>query len=115
MIDVDTKFHDEILKLAGNRRLVELIGRLRNQTLRFGLREAAHATLVATATDHEKIVDALVEGDKDKVARVMQEHLAANRGVLAEYRTGAGAAAVSATGNGSDPSAAAGWPTLPES
>lgn len=92
MIDVDAHFHNEILKLGGNRRLVELIGRLRNQTLRYGLREAAHATLVATATDHEKIVDALVEGDKDKVARVMREHLAANRGVLAAHRTAAGAA-----------------------
>jgi DNA-binding GntR family transcriptional regulator len=116
MIDLDTKFHNEILKLAGNRRLVELVGRLRHQTLRYGLREAAHATLVATATDHQKIVDALLEGDKGKVERVMREHLAANRGVLAERRDApavAAAAGSASTANGGAPPAGT-WGTLPD-
>jgi DNA-binding GntR family transcriptional regulator len=83
LIDADTEFHNALLGLSGNERLVELVSRLRNQTLRYGMRHASHSVLIATATDHRKIVDAIVSTDKAEVQRVMEAHLAANRGVLA--------------------------------
>ena len=83
LIDADRQFHDELLRLSGNQRLANLVARLRNQTLRYGMRSASHDLLIATATDHRKIVDAIVSGDKVQARRVMEAHLAANRGVLA--------------------------------
>jgi DNA-binding GntR family transcriptional regulator len=83
LIDADTEFHNALLSLSGNERLVDLVSRLRNQTLRYGMRHASHSVLIATATDHRKIVDAIVSTDKAEVQRVMEAHLAANRGVLA--------------------------------
>ncbi len=83
LIDADRQFHNELLRLSGNQRLADLVARLRNQTLRYGMRHASHDLLIATATDHRKIVDAIVASDKDEVQRVMEAHLAANRGVLA--------------------------------
>ena len=74
---------DELLRLSGNQRLADLVARLRNQTLRYGMRHASHDLLIATATDHRKIVNAIVSSDRDEAQRVMEAHLAANRGVLA--------------------------------
>jgi DNA-binding GntR family transcriptional regulator len=84
MIDVDTKFHTELIRLTGNRRLVDLVARLRSQTLRYGLHGADRATLVAIAADHENIIAAVIEGDKEKTRGVMERHLSVNRGILAE-------------------------------
>lgn len=83
VIATDVEFHGELLQLSGNRRLVELVGRLRNQTRRYGYLQIDAATLLAAATDHRRIVKAVVGRDAAKTARVMEEHLAANRGFLA--------------------------------
>jgi DNA-binding GntR family transcriptional regulator len=86
LIDADRQFHGELLRLSGNQRLADLVARLRNQTLRYGMRHASHDVLIATATDHRKIVAAIVARDKAEVERVMQAHLATNRGILAAAR-----------------------------
>jgi DNA-binding GntR family transcriptional regulator len=83
IIETDVDFHSELLQLSGNRRLVELVRRLRTQTRRYGYLRADEATLLAAATDHRRIVEAVVGNDKRTTARVMEEHLAANRGFLA--------------------------------
>jgi DNA-binding GntR family transcriptional regulator len=83
LIDTDRQFHMELLKLTGNGRLVELVDRLRVATRRYGMRNLDAATLMAIATDHKRIFDALLDGDRKTVRRVMEEHLEANRGVLA--------------------------------
>jgi DNA-binding GntR family transcriptional regulator len=83
LIDTDRKFHRELLQLFDNRKLVELVDRLRGYTRRYGMRRLDRETLIAIAVDHTRIVDALIEGDPETIRRVMEEHLAANRGVLA--------------------------------
>jgi DNA-binding GntR family transcriptional regulator len=83
MIDADVTFHSELLQLSGNNRLVELVRKLRNQTRRYGLLGADEETLLAAATDHRRIVEAVVDDDKARTKQVMEEHLAANRGILA--------------------------------
>jgi DNA-binding GntR family transcriptional regulator len=82
-IDADRKFHLEILALHGNRRLVEHVERLRNATRRYGLRRLDRVALVNSAQRHHVILDALVEGDKERVQTLMDEHIRSNRGVLA--------------------------------
>jgi DNA-binding GntR family transcriptional regulator len=83
LIDADRKFHSELLQLFENRRLVELVERLRGYTRRYGMRRLDHKELFMVAADHRRILDALIEGDKEKVRRLMEQHLAANRGILA--------------------------------
>jgi DNA-binding GntR family transcriptional regulator len=83
LIDTDRKFHGELLQLSGNRRLVELVDRLRVYTRRYGLRRLDPDTLMAIAVDHRRILEALLAGDKERTRVVMEEHLEANRGVLA--------------------------------
>jgi DNA-binding GntR family transcriptional regulator len=83
MIDGDRQFHSELLGLFENRRLVELVERLRGYTRRYGMPALDRDQLITIAADHRRILDALVEGDKDKVRSIMEEHLAANRGILA--------------------------------
>lgn len=83
LIEADRKFHSELLSLSDNRRLVELVDRLRTYTRRYGMRTLDRESLLSVAAHHERILDALVAGDSDAVRRVMEEHLAANRGILA--------------------------------
>jgi DNA-binding GntR family transcriptional regulator len=82
-IDADRKFHLEILSLYGNRRLVEHVERLRNATRRYGLRRLDRDSLMRSAHRHHVILDALFEGDKERVGTLMDEHIRSNRGVLA--------------------------------
>jgi DNA-binding GntR family transcriptional regulator len=83
LIEADRRFHVELLELSENRRLVELVDRLRSYTRRYGMRTLDRASLFTVAADHERILEALLAGDAAAVQRVMEEHLAANRGILA--------------------------------
>jgi DNA-binding GntR family transcriptional regulator len=82
-IEADRLFHGELLGLFGNRKLAELVERLRNATRRYGLRGLDRETLVQSAEKHYRILDAVVEGDQQKVRRLMEEHVRSNRGILA--------------------------------
>jgi DNA-binding GntR family transcriptional regulator len=82
-IDADRTFHLDLLTLYGNRRLTELVERLRNATRRYGLRRLDRDTLAANAQQHHRILDALTEGDEAEVRRLLEEHIRTNRGVLA--------------------------------
>ncbi len=83
LIENDRKFHRELIELSGNQRLVELVDRLRTYTRRYGFRDLGPSDLTTLAADHGRILDALLAGNEQHVRRVMEEHLAANRGVLA--------------------------------
>jgi len=87
LIEGDRRFHRELLVLAGNGRLAELVDRMRSYTRRYGYRQLDKATLLRVAADHWRILDALATGDKDLTREVMQDHLAANRGILAGGRS----------------------------
>jgi len=82
-IEADRQFHAELIGLFGNRKVAELVERLRNATRRYGLRRLDRETLVQSAEAHYRILDAVVEGDQDRVRELMEEHVRSNRGILA--------------------------------
>lgn len=72
----DTAFHLRILELTGNRRLVEVVRELRQQTRLVGLAHLAETdTLHSTALEHAELVDLLVGGDGDGAEALMRRHI----------------------------------------
>lgn len=80
----DREFHLNLLALAGNHRLVEIVAGLRDQTRIVGLQSlaAAHA-LETTAAEHRPILDALRARDLREAERLMTGHLEHTRGLWA--------------------------------
>jgi DNA-binding GntR family transcriptional regulator len=80
----DRTFHLALLALAGNRRLVEIISGLRDQTRIVGLRSLAdEGALQATADEHRPILEALRARDTAEAERVMAMHVEHTRGAWA--------------------------------
>lgn len=83
----DREFHLGLLELAGNRRLVEIVAGLRDQTRLVGLRSmAASGSLRASAPEHRMILDAVRARDTSEAERIMRDHLRHTRGVWAGRR-----------------------------
>jgi DNA-binding GntR family transcriptional regulator len=83
----DRQFHLGLLELAGNRRLVDVVGTLRDQTRLVGLQALAreHA-LTGSALEHRPILAALLDRDAERAQRLMREHLQHARGTWAGLR-----------------------------
>jgi DNA-binding GntR family transcriptional regulator len=80
----DREFHLRLLDPVENRRLVDLIARLRDQARLPGLRSLAEAgTLTAAAEEHQQILQAVVDGDADGAEARMRSHLQHVRGIWA--------------------------------
>jgi DNA-binding GntR family transcriptional regulator len=83
----DREFHLGLLGLSGNRRLVHLVGQLRDQTQLVGIRNLADAgKLAATAREHRPIVEAVRARDADAAQALMRAHLRHTRGSWAGRR-----------------------------
>jgi DNA-binding GntR family transcriptional regulator len=81
---VDRDFHLGLLELTGNRRLVRLVGQLRDQTRLVGLKPLAESGhLNASAREHRLVLDALRERDADRAQELMRSHLEHTRGIWA--------------------------------
>nr|WP_245599107.1 GntR family transcriptional regulator [Embleya scabrispora] len=75
-LESDRQFHLGLLELGGNQRLVEVVGDLRKRSRLYGLtRLAERGALVASAREHDEILDLLLAGDGEGVRRAMSEHL----------------------------------------
>ncbi|MCF2531885.1 GntR family transcriptional regulator [Yinghuangia soli] len=75
-LEADRQFHLGLLSLAGNQRLVETVGDLRKRSRLYGLDSlAARGALVASAQEHERILDLIIAGDAEGVEAAMSEHL----------------------------------------
>jgi DNA-binding GntR family transcriptional regulator len=86
-VEADRDLHLALLAAAGNDRLVELVGRLRDQSRLYGLEQlAAEGVLVESADEHLRLIDALESGDARAVERVMSHHLDHVRGIWASRR-----------------------------
>lgn len=74
-IEVDAKFHDLITKASGNDRLIRLMGNLKNQ-IRMSKLESLSVPGRAEKSlkEHENIISAVFEGDKEKAERLVREH-----------------------------------------
>lgn len=75
-LEHDRDFHLMLLGIDGNDRLVEMVGRLRDQTRLYGLHVLAqkHA-LENTAREHFEILQAVIDKDEARARDVMQAHL----------------------------------------
>jgi DNA-binding GntR family transcriptional regulator len=83
-IEADTRFHLAVLELAGNRRLVALVGELRGQTRLYGLAKLVQERrLISSAEEHFEILDALAAGDAERTGDVMRRHIGHVRGLWA--------------------------------
>jgi DNA-binding GntR family transcriptional regulator len=86
-VEADRELHLALLAEAGNPRLVEMVGRLRDQSRLYGLEQlAAEGVLVDSATEHMRLIDALESGDRRAAERVMAHHLDHVRGIWASRR-----------------------------
>ncbi len=86
-VEADRELHLALLAEAGNPRLVEMVGRLRDQSRLYGLEQlAADGVLVDSAVEHVRLIDALESGDRRAAARVMSHHLDHVRGIWASRR-----------------------------
>ena len=74
--DSDMEFHDIIFDATGNPRLIQIISNLREQFYRYRLEylkdTQSHGRLVE---EHQKIVNAIIEKNKEEAVRLIQEHI----------------------------------------
>ncbi|MDA2814043.1 GntR family transcriptional regulator [Nocardiopsis sp. RSe5-2] len=83
-LDRDRRFHLGLLEMTGNRRLVAMVGQLRDQARMKGLQRLAdQGELTGTAQEHEAIVEAVAARDADLTAELTRRHLAHSRGIWA--------------------------------
>ncbi|MFC7404079.1 GntR family transcriptional regulator [Georgenia alba] len=72
----DIEFHHELLTLAGNERLVDLVTDLRRQTRLSGLSDMLHTEqLMESAREHGALLDLVVAGDADGAEALMHRHI----------------------------------------
>jgi DNA-binding GntR family transcriptional regulator len=81
-LETDRRFHLRLLEAFGNRRLVETVGRLRDQTRLYGIPALARArALGQSALEHRFILDAIEQGDSAEAATCVRRHLEHTRGI----------------------------------
>ncbi len=81
-LDADREFHLQLLSVGGNRRLVEIVARLRDQTRLYNAYDlASSGGLIESAREHENILGAIVDGDTAATERLMERHLEHTRGL----------------------------------
>ena len=75
-VEADRRFHLRLLSLAGNRRLVDVVGDLRSRSRLFGLADlVAAGRLVPSAHEHHELLDLIVAGDPVAVTDLMRRHI----------------------------------------
>lgn len=83
-IAADTAFHLQLLAIAGNRRLVEEVRRLRGMSRLSGLKRLhEEGALVPTAQEHTALLDLVAAGAAEEAGELMARHLGHVRGVWA--------------------------------
>ena len=72
----DVAFHDIIFRATKNARLIQILNNLREQMYRYRLEylkdTQSHDRLVE---EHQKIVNAIIEKNKEEAVRLIQEHI----------------------------------------
>lgn len=88
-VEADRELHLVLLAAAGNGRLVDLVGRLRDQSRLYGLEQlAADGVLAESADEHGLLLDALEAGDAAAAEQLISHHLDHVRGIWAHRREG---------------------------
>jgi DNA-binding GntR family transcriptional regulator len=72
----DRQFHLRLVDVCGNRRLVQRVAQLRDQTRLYNIRHLAQTgALVASAGEHRPILAAIVAHDRRRAETLMRAHL----------------------------------------
>ncbi|KAA9158061.1 GntR family transcriptional regulator [Amycolatopsis acidicola] len=75
-LEADRRFHLDLLALAGNRRLVDGIAALRDQTRLYGLEKLAETgRLPGAAAEHRELLAAIESRDLSILERLLRAHL----------------------------------------
>lgn len=83
-LEADRDFHLYLLSLANNERLVDIVGRLRDQTRLYGLPQLALVgRLQESAVEHGHIVQALERKDAAALIHALRRHITHTRGLWA--------------------------------
>ena len=86
-LDADRDFHLRLLGTLGNRRLVEIVDRLRDQTRLYGLLSMARDRIVSSAEEHEPLLLAVADGKKKIACEQLTRHIEHTRGLWAGRQT----------------------------
>jgi DNA-binding GntR family transcriptional regulator len=79
-LETDRAFHLGLIELAGNRRLLNTVGQLRDQTRLFGTEGLAHGGgLRHSADQHRDLLEAVLAGDVGRAEKLMREHIVYTR------------------------------------
>ncbi|TDT33378.1 GntR family transcriptional regulator [Naumannella halotolerans] len=82
-LGADRAFHALLLEQFGNRQLVHLATALRSRTRMYGLRNLADEQLVASALEHQQLLD-LIQADEPAAAEdLLRRHIGHARGLWA--------------------------------
>ncbi|KJS55298.1 GntR family transcriptional regulator [Streptomyces rubellomurinus subsp. indigoferus] len=83
-LEADRQFHLDLLGLAGNARLVDVVGDLRKRSRLYGLtRLDERGELVSSAEEHLELLDLMIAGDADAAEACMTRHLSHVRSLWA--------------------------------
>jgi DNA-binding GntR family transcriptional regulator len=83
-LEADRALHLRLIAPLHNRRLGEILGRLRDEARLYGLRNLATAgRLVTSAEEHDSIIEAVAGGDSDVIREEITKHLRHTRGAWA--------------------------------
>lgn len=75
-VEADRRFHLDLLGLAGNAHLVQVIDNLRARSRLYGLQQLAdRGQLRASAREHEQLVDLVLARDVEGATRLMARHI----------------------------------------
>jgi DNA-binding GntR family transcriptional regulator len=84
-VEADRRFHLTLLAFAGNRHLVDTVGDLRKRSRLYGLNQLAEAgRLVASAEEHEHLLDLAIAKDLTGVEQAIRHHLGHVRSLWAK-------------------------------
>ncbi|MFE3501740.1 GntR family transcriptional regulator [Kitasatospora sp. NPDC059160] len=83
-LEADRQFHLDLLGLAGNARLVEVVGDLRKRSRLYGLTRLDElGQLVSSAEEHVELLDLMLSGDAEAAEACMTRHLSHVRSLWA--------------------------------
>jgi DNA-binding GntR family transcriptional regulator len=85
-LDLDRRFHVELISQLGNNRLTDLVDRLRRQTRLFGLGQLVESgRLHDSAQEHHELISAMRAHDQAATERIITSHIKHTRGLWAGH------------------------------
>jgi DNA-binding GntR family transcriptional regulator len=83
LTELNAQFHEMLYKAAGSKKLYKLINTFRDYIARY--RKPLFSTKsggLASLKDHERMVDAMQKGDREKVEKIIKKHILRGRNYI---------------------------------